>query len=197
MVNILSNLILCFILFLAVIFFIQLLKKIKNFDLTSEKISPFLKTILGAAETMSKNIEKLDKIAQDNKQAIQNHIPEAQQLRDDFDVLISISEKLALRLDESIQKARKAEHELEQILCKVEESRKQKLQELDDLDNHILETSKHRIKQDYEKNQRGIVKKIFAGKSQNQVSHYEGKTHFSYDKAPPQKDLLEIIKQLR
>lgn len=197
MVNVLSNLILCFILFLAVIFFIQLLKKIKNFDVASEKISPFLKTILGAAEKMSKNIDKLDQIAQENKQAIHNHIPQAQQLRDDFDVLISISEKLALRLDESIQKARKSEHELENLLNKIEESKYQKLKELEEIEHHIFEKSKHRIKEDYEENKRGTVKKIFAGKSQNQVSPYDGKTHFTYDKLPPQKDLLEIIKQLR
>lgn len=197
MVNVLSNLILCFMLFLAVIFFIQLLKKIKSFDATSEKISPLLKTVLGVAETMSKNIENLDKIAQENKDVIHNNIPEVQHLRDDFDILIAISEKLALRLEDSIEKARKAEYELELVLKTIEESKAQKERVLDELKNSTIEVSKQRNIKDYEENSRGSIKKIYAGSRQNQVSSYSDNNQFVVDKVPPSRDLLEVIKQLR
>ncbi|MBA4249279.1 MAG: hypothetical protein C0432_00965 [Candidatus Puniceispirillum sp.] len=202
MVNILTNLIVCFILFLAIIFFMQLLKKLKHFDTTSEKISPFLKTVLKAAETMSKNIEKLDRLSQENKRAIQEHIPGAQHLRDDFDVLITISEKLALRLEDSIVKARKAESDLSLVLQKIENAKNSKNVELETLRQDAYTVNSSRIKTEEEELNRGTVKKIISGVQQNiheDIVNDVPQQSFQFikNKNIHHSDLLEVIKQLR
>ncbi len=202
MVNILSNLIICFILFLAVIFFMQLLKKLKHFDNTSEKISPFLKTVLGAVETMSKSIEKLDRVSQDNKRAIQEHIPQAQHLRDDFDVLITISEKLALRLEDSIVKARKTESDLSSVLQKIEHAKNIHNIEVENLFQDTYTVTSPRIKIEDEELSRRTIKKIFSGVQHNSHDDIDSNLQqqsfqFSKEKHVHKSDLLEVIKQLR
>ena len=61
--------------------------KKKTKKLQKNKCSSFALEVQQPRETMSKNIEKLDRVSQENKKAIQDHIPEVQNLRDDFETI--------------------------------------------------------------------------------------------------------------
>lgn len=104
------------LLIMAILFCWRLNRRLQHMREMSEDLSPFMKNLAIYVTNISTSIDKLKQVAQIGEQSLSTHIPKATLLKDDFDILLEHSEKIANRLDEVIEKARQMDHQLHHTL---------------------------------------------------------------------------------
>jgi hypothetical protein len=123
MTNILFDILMIGLLVVAIIFCYRLNVRLNTMKEMGTELSPFMKYMSDYLGQISQSIDKLKQVADVSKQGLNENIPLAINLKDDFDLLLEHSEKMLKRLDEVIDKARAVDQRLQQTMRIVESSR--------------------------------------------------------------------------
>jgi hypothetical protein len=111
------------LLIVAIIFCWRLNTRLQAMRQMGTELSPFMKSMSGCLGQISQSIDKLKQVADLGNQGLNENIPVAINLKDDFDLLLDYSDKMARRLDEVIERAREMDQQLQQTLRVAEGSR--------------------------------------------------------------------------
>ena len=104
------------LLFMAIVFCWRLNKRLQNMRQMGAQMAPFMKSFSGYVNQISQDIETLRQTAEVSHKDLGEKIPQALSLKDDFDILLEHSEKIAARLDQIIEKAQLTEQHLQQTV---------------------------------------------------------------------------------
>jgi hypothetical protein len=104
------------LLFMAIIFCWRLNVRLKHMRTMGEDLSPFMRNLSVYLGNISTTIDKLRQVAEIGDSSLNEKIPTAMALKEDFDILLEHSEKMAQRLDEVIDKARQMDRQLHHTL---------------------------------------------------------------------------------
>lgn len=124
------------LLFAAIIFCYRLNARLKNMKQMGEELSPFLKNVAGYISQISQTIDKLKSVTDSSNEVLNEKIPLAITLKDDFDILLEYSEKMAMRLDDVIAKAREVDKSLQETL-RLSEAATDRNRSIDDVLNRM------------------------------------------------------------
>jgi hypothetical protein len=119
MSNLLLDAFMLVLLFMAILFCWRLNKRLQGMRQMGAQMAPFMKNFSGYVNQISKDIETLKETAEISHKDLSEKIPQALSLKDDFDILLEHSEKIAARLDQIIEKAQIAEQHLQQTVQTV------------------------------------------------------------------------------
>ena len=111
------------LLIIAIIFCWRLNIRLKAMRQMGTELSPFMKSMSACLGQISQSIDKLKHVADLGNHGLNENIPVAINLKDDFDLLLDYSDKMARRLDEVIERAREMDQQLQQTLRIAEGSR--------------------------------------------------------------------------
>ncbi len=100
----------------AIIFCYRLNNRIKTLREMGTELSPFMNNLSNYLGRISQSVDKLKQISDLGNKSLNENIPIAINLKDDFDLLLEYSDKMANRLDELIAKARDVDQKLQQTL---------------------------------------------------------------------------------
>lgn len=120
MINFVFDVFLAALLVAAIVFCWRLNGRIKSMRQMGAELSPFMKNMTSYLNQISQSIDKLKQVADLGNQGLNEHIPVAINLKDDFDILLEYSDKMARRLDEVIEKAREMDQQLQKTMHIVE-----------------------------------------------------------------------------
>ena len=123
MINLFFDVVMIGLLVAAIIFCWRLNARLKTMRQMGVELSPFMKNMANYLGQISQSIDKLKQVADLGNQGLNEHIPVAISLKDDFDILLEYSEKMARRLDEVIEKAREIDQRLQQTMHIAETTR--------------------------------------------------------------------------
>ncbi|MES2608248.1 MAG: DUF6468 domain-containing protein [Pseudomonadota bacterium] len=116
MTSLLFDVMMVGLLIAAIIFCWRLNGRLKTMRQMGAELSPFIKNMTNYLGQISQSIDKLKQVADLGNQGLNKHIPVAISLKDDFDILLEYSDKMARRLDEVIEKAREIDQRLQQTI---------------------------------------------------------------------------------
>ena len=116
MTNLFFDVLIAVLLVMAIVFCLRLNGRLKSMRQMGAELTPFMKNMSGYLGQISQSIDKLKQVADLGNQGLNEHIPVAINLKDDFDLLLEHSDKMARRLDEVIEKAREMEQRLQQTV---------------------------------------------------------------------------------
>lgn len=116
MISFIFDLFLVSLLFIAIVFCFKLNARLKSMRQMGEELSPFMKNVAGYIGQISQTIDRLKAISDTSNQGLNDQIPLAVNLKDDLDILLEYSDKMAKRLDEVIDKARSIDVKLQETL---------------------------------------------------------------------------------
>jgi hypothetical protein len=116
MSNLLLDGLMLILLFMAILFCWRLNKRLQGMRQMGAQMAPFMKNFSGYVSQISQNINTLKHAAEISQKDLGESIPKALALKDDFDILLEHSEKIAARLDQIIEKAQLIEKNLEQTV---------------------------------------------------------------------------------
>ncbi len=122
MTSMLFDIFMASLLGMAIIFCWRLNIRLQSMRKMGADLSPFMKNLAGYLQQISGTIDKLKYIADTSHRGLNEQIPAATALKDDFDILLEHSEKMARRLDEVIEKAQQMDRQLQHTLTLVEKS---------------------------------------------------------------------------
>ncbi len=80
------------------------------------QLTPFIRSFSSYLTQISQNIDKLKETTETGRKELSEQIPQAMSLKDDFDILLEHSDKIARRLDQIIEKAQQVEKHLQQTV---------------------------------------------------------------------------------
>ncbi|MES2252318.1 MAG: hypothetical protein V4482_01365 [Pseudomonadota bacterium] len=123
MLNLFFDVIMVGLLLAAIVFCLKLSGRLKTMRDLGAELSPFMKNMSGYLGQISNSIDTLKKVADLGNQGLNEHIPVAINLKEDFDLLLEHSDKMAKRLDEIIEKAREMDQRLQQTVRIAEGAR--------------------------------------------------------------------------
>jgi hypothetical protein len=123
MTNMLFDIFIASLLGMAIIFCWRLNVRLQSMRKMGADLSPFMKNLASYLHHISGTIDKLKYIADTSHRGLNEQIPAATALKDDFDILLEHSEKMARRLDEVIENAQQMDRQLQHTLTLVEKSR--------------------------------------------------------------------------
>jgi hypothetical protein len=123
MINLFFDVLMVGLLIAAIIFCWRLNGRLKAMRQMGAELSPFMKNMTSCLSQISQSIDKLKQVADLGNQGLNEHIPVAISLKDDFDILLEYSDKMARRLDEVIAKAREVDQRLQQTMHIAETAR--------------------------------------------------------------------------
>jgi len=123
MLNLFFDIIMIGLLLAAILFGLKLSGRLKTMRDLGAELSPFMKNMSGYLGQISNSIDALKKVADLGNQGLNEHIPVAINLKEDFDLLLEHSDKMAKRLDEIIEKAREMDQRLQQTVRVAEGAR--------------------------------------------------------------------------
>jgi hypothetical protein len=123
MINLFFDIIMVGLLVAAIIFCWRLNGRLKTMRQMGAELSPFMKNMTNYLSQISQSIDKLKQVADLGNHGLNEHIPVAISLKDDFDILLEYSDKMARRLDEVIEKAREVDQRLQQTIHIAESAR--------------------------------------------------------------------------
>lgn len=123
MINLFFDVLMAGLLVAAIIFCWRLNGRLKTMRQMGAELSPFMKNMTNCLGQISQSIDKLKQVADLGNQGLNEHIPIAISLKDDFDILLEYSDKMARRLDEVIEKAREIDQQLQKTMHIAETAR--------------------------------------------------------------------------
>ncbi|MDP4725472.1 MAG: hypothetical protein NWS47_04205 [Alphaproteobacteria bacterium] len=123
MINLFFDLLLAGLLVAAIVFCWRLNGRLKTMRQMGAELSPFMKNMTSYLGQISQSIDKLKQVADLGNQGLNEHIPVAISLKDDFDILLEYSDKMARRLDEVIEKAREIDQRLQKTIHMADAAR--------------------------------------------------------------------------
>jgi hypothetical protein len=123
MINLFFDVLMAGLLVAAIIFCWRLNGRLKTMRQMGAELSPFMKNMTNYLGQISQSIDKLKQVADLGNQGLNEHIPVAISLKDDFDILLEYSDKMARRLDEVIEKAREIDQQLQKTMHIAEAAR--------------------------------------------------------------------------
>lgn len=123
MMNFVFDVFLVVLLVAAIVFCWRLNGRIQSMRQMGAELSPFMKNMTSYLSQITQSIDKLKQVADLGNQGLNEHIPVAINLKDDFDILLEYSDKMARRLDEAIEKAREMDQQLQKTMHVVESVR--------------------------------------------------------------------------
>lgn len=104
------------LLFMAIIFCWRLNKRLMGMKQMGAQLTPFVRNFSSYLTQISQSIDKLKETADVGHKGLSEQIPQAMSLKDDFDILLEHSDKIAKRLDQIIEKAQQTEKLLQQAV---------------------------------------------------------------------------------
>ncbi len=123
MTSMLFDIFMASLLGMAIIFCWRLNVRLQSMRKMGADLSPFMKNLANYLHHISGTIDKMKYIADTSHRGLNEQIPAATALKDDFDILLEHSDKMARRLDEVIEKAQQMDRQLQHTLTLVEKSR--------------------------------------------------------------------------
>ena len=104
------------LLFMAIIFCWRLNNRLMGMKQMGAQLTPFVRNFSSYLTQISQSIDKLKETADVGQKGLTEQIPQAMALKDDFDILLEHSDKIAKRLDQIIEKAQQTEKLLQQAV---------------------------------------------------------------------------------
>ncbi len=104
------------LLFMAIIFCWRLNKRLMGMKQMGTQLTPFIRNFSSYLTQITQSIDKLKETSEIGHKGLSEQIPQALSLKDDFDILLEHSDKIAKRLDQVIEKAQQTEKLLQQTL---------------------------------------------------------------------------------
>lgn len=101
---------------MAIIFCWRLNKRLMGMKQMGAQLTPFIRNFSSYLTQISQSIDKLKETADVGHKSLSEQIPQAMSLKDDFDILLEHSDKIAKRLDQVIEKAQQTEKLLQQAV---------------------------------------------------------------------------------